>query len=125
MLRYCTGLPEVAVEVKGRTQRLIDRITSKHGVPIRLTDERWAHITEEHAELAGLRQEVLATIDEPERIYLGHAGERLAVREFEAGKYLVVVYREQEGDGFIITAVLTRRIQSLERREQRWTSRPS
>ncbi len=115
----------MAVTVEGRTQRLLDRTTSKHGIPIRLTDERWAHITEEHAELAGLRQEVLATIDEPERIYLGHAGERLAVRELEAGKYVVVVYREQEADGFIITAFLTRRIQYLERREQLWTSRPS
>lgn len=32
------------------------------GVPIRLTAERWAHIVEEHAELAGLREEALQTI---------------------------------------------------------------
>jgi hypothetical protein len=30
--------------------------------PIRLTDERWVHITEEHAELAGHRLEVLEAI---------------------------------------------------------------
>ncbi len=30
-------------------------VVSPHGVHIRLTDERWAHITEEHSELAGMR----------------------------------------------------------------------
>ena len=30
---------------------MIAIVTSKNGVPIRLTDERWAHITEEHCEL--------------------------------------------------------------------------
>jgi hypothetical protein len=34
-------------------------VVSKNAVPIRLTDERWAHITEEHNELAGLRLNVL------------------------------------------------------------------
>ena len=104
---------------------MIDTVVSKHGVPIRLTDERWAHITEEHAELAGLRPDVLATIDDPEAIYQGNAGECLAVRDFEPGKYLVVVYREFAEDGFVITAFLTRRIQYLQRRVQLWTSRPS
>ncbi|MCH8076401.1 MAG: hypothetical protein IIC64_11330 [SAR324 cluster bacterium] len=104
---------------------MIDTVKSRNGTPIRLTDERWVHITEEHAELAGLRQEILATIEEPERIYLGNHGERLAVGEIEGGKYLVVVYREHEEDGFVITAFLTRRIGYLERREQLWTSKPS
>jgi hypothetical protein len=48
-------------------------VTSKHGVPIRLPDERWAHVTEEHAELAGLRLEVLETIAEPDAIFAGRA----------------------------------------------------
>ena len=41
---------------------MIDEAVSKNGVVIRLTDERWAHITEEHCELAGLRSEVLETV---------------------------------------------------------------
>jgi len=93
---------------------------SKNGVPIRVTDERWAHITEEHCELAGMRLEVLETVAEPERIVAGVAGELLAVREVEAGKCLVAVYRESEGDGFLITAFLTRRLASLTRRRQVW-----
>lgn len=55
-----------------------DTPRSRNGVPIRLSEERWAHIAEEHAELAGMR------------------------------------------DGFVITAFVTRRIRSLEQREQLW-----
>ena len=95
-------------------------VTSKNGVSIRLTDERWSHIVEEHCELAGLRLEILQTIAEPERILAGGAGELLALREVEDGKYFVVVYRETEQDGFVITAFLTRRVRSLDRRVQLW-----
>ena len=87
---------------------------------IRLTDERRAHITEEHCELAGLRADVLETVTSPMRIYAGGAGELLAAREFETAKWLVVVYKELGDDGFVITAFLTRRITSVERRKQVW-----
>lgn len=97
-----------------------DTVASKNGKPIRLTDERWAHIAEEHNELAGWRYSVLETIAEPTRVLAGNAGELLAIREIETGKWLVVVYREEETDGFIITAFLTRRIRSLDKRRQLW-----
>lgn len=93
---------------------------SKNGVPIRLTDERWAHVTDEHCELAGLRLEVLEAIADPVRIVEGADGELLAVRELELGKYIIVVYRELTSDGFVITAFLTRRMRSLESRKQIW-----
>ena len=99
---------------------MIDRVVSKNGVAIRLTDERWAHITEEHCELAGLRSEVLAAVVQPERVLLGGDGELIAVRELEEGKHLVVIYREEADDGFIITAFLTRRVRSLAKRRQVW-----
>jgi hypothetical protein len=41
---------------------LIEVVLSPQNVPIRLTDERWAYITEEHCELAGMRFEVLETV---------------------------------------------------------------
>jgi hypothetical protein len=66
-------------------------VLSKNELPIRLTDERWAHITEEHAELAGFRYEVLETIANPERIVAGNGGELLAVRTQPNGKLLVAV----------------------------------
>lgn len=97
-------------------------IKSHHGIPIRLPDERWAHISEEHAELAEMRELVLETVAKPQRILAGGAGELLAVREIETGKWLVVAYRENEDDGFIITAFLTRRGRSLEKRQVIWHS---
>ena len=99
---------------------MTENVSSKNGVAIRLTDERWSHITEEHAELAGFRHEVLETIAEPERILSGNAGELLAVKKQRDGKTLVVVYRESANDGFVITAFLTRRDASLNRRKQLW-----
>ncbi|MGH3803291.1 MAG: hypothetical protein ACRDTD_24800 [Pseudonocardiaceae bacterium] len=52
-------------------------VRSRNGVAVRLTDERWAHITEEHNELAGLRPDVLEAVAEPARILTGGAGELL------------------------------------------------
>ncbi|MEA1934455.1 MAG: hypothetical protein U9N60_08500 [Thermodesulfobacteriota bacterium] len=99
---------------------MIETVLSQNKIPIRLTDERWAHITEEHCELAGMRLEVLEAIENPSRILAGGEKEFLAVQETEKGKFLVVVYRELNNDGFIITAFLTRRIKSLHRRKQIW-----
>jgi hypothetical protein len=94
--------------------------TSKSGRNIRLTAERWAHITEEHAELTGMLSEVMEVITAPDSILAGNDGELLAVKELMSGKYLVVVYRESDRDGFVITAFLTRRKNSLDRRIRIW-----
>lgn len=99
---------------------MIDHAISKKGVSIRLTRERWAHITEEHCELAGLREDVMETVARPERILLGGDGEMIALRELEQRKHVVVVYREGVDDGFIITAFVTRRGRSLSKRRQVW-----
>lgn len=87
---------------------------------IRLTAERWEHIMEEHGELADLQQQILQTVAEPTRILEGNAVALMATQELEPDKWLVVVYRETNGDGFIITAFLTRRVHSLEKRRQLW-----
>jgi len=97
-----------------------EEVTSVNGVRIRLTDERWAHITEEHSELAGLRFEVLEAVQQPDKIVKGSEGALVATRLMDDGKYLVVIYREISSDGFIITAFLTRRTSMLERRELVW-----
>lgn len=99
---------------------MTETVTSKNGAAIRLTDERWSHITEEHAELAGLKWDVLETVSQPERILVGGAGELLALKKQTDGKTLVVVYREDIDDGFVITAFLTRREVALNRRKQLW-----
>jgi hypothetical protein len=99
---------------------LLYKVLSRRGIPIRLTDERWAHITEEHCELAGLRLEILETVANPSRILAGYKDELLAVREMSPGRHLVVVYRELGPEGFIVTAFLTTRGKSLDRRVQVW-----
>jgi len=99
----------------------MDVAKSKNGVHIRLTEERWFHITEEHSEIAGYYFEVLETVEEPEAIYEGKTGECIAVREIEKGKYIVVIYKElSQEDGFVITSVITRRKKQLERRKKIW-----
>ena len=52
---------------------MTESVASVNNVSIRLTDERWTHITEEHSELAGMRFEVLETVANPARIYQGSA----------------------------------------------------
>jgi hypothetical protein len=99
---------------------VLEKVLSTNGIRIRLTDERWAHITEEHCELAGLRLEVMETVTSPARILAGKGGEFMAVREISPGRYLVVPYREVGADGFIITAFITSRVNSLNRRVQLW-----
>ncbi len=97
------------------------RAISRNGVPIRLPDERWSHIVEEHAELSDMRDQVLEAVENAEEVRLGRDDELFAIRTVELGKALVVVYREvSESDGFVITAFLTRRMTSLQKRELRW-----
>lgn len=93
---------------------------SQNGILIRLPDERWEHIVKRHADLSGKQSEVLTTISNPTRILAGDRGELLALRELEPGKWLVVAYQEFVDDGFIITAYTTRRLSSLNRRQQLW-----
>lgn len=104
---------------------MLQTAKSINKVTIRLTDERWIHITEEHSEMAGYLYEVLETIETPNAIYEGNAGELLAAREIEKGKFIVVVYRELSAeDGFVITSFLTKRVKQLERRKKIWQAQP-
>lgn len=99
-----------------------DTALSKNGISIRLPEERWLHISEQHPELAEYRNTILSTIEEPDRILAGNNGELMAVRLVDVGKWLVVVYREFEEDGLIITAFFTRRHRSLDRRTLVWSA---
>ncbi len=92
----------------------MNEIKSKNGIKIRLTEERWSHITEEHSEMAGYYFEILETIENPEAIYEGKTGEYIAEREVEKDKYILVIYNEfNNEDGFVITAFLTRQKKQL------------
>jgi hypothetical protein len=89
-------------------------VRSRNGALIRLTGERWIHITSRHPEMATQKDRVLETISEPDMIQQGDFTELLAARLYMqtplTQKYLVVAYRENSiGDGFVVTAYLTRR----------------
>ncbi len=97
------------------------KVTSKNGVPIRLTNERWNHITESHCEMAGYYHEVLECIENPDAVYEGKYEELIGMRKIEKNKYIVAVYREVTGgDGFVITSFITRKIKQFERRRKLW-----
>lgn len=53
---------------------------SRNGVRIRLTDERWQHITSRHPEMHQQTEKVLQTVSEPDMIQAGDFGEQLAIR---------------------------------------------
>ena len=85
-------------------------VISVHGVPIRLTGERWLHIVEARDELAGRLNEVLAAVADPDWVTRGYRGSLVAWKGYGRGRYLAVVYKELgEDDGFVITAFFTSR----------------
>jgi hypothetical protein len=55
--------------------------SSRNGIPIRLSDERWEHIVERHNILTDKQQFVLATLSNPDRILAGNEGALMAVRQ--------------------------------------------
>ena len=87
---------------------------SAEGVPIRLTDERWAHVCRRHPEMQAQDGKVLETVRLPEMILRGDYGEKLAARFYKTtpltSKFLVVAYKELGTDGFVVTAYVARRL---------------
>jgi hypothetical protein len=102
-------------------------VLSLNGVPVRLTEERWFHITKHHQELRGFRELVLATVSRPRSVFLFQkTGELAAVsRSSELANagvapYLVVHYSEGSNrDGFIVTA-FPMSLRRMKRRFAKW-----
>ncbi len=83
---------------------------SVNGVPIRLTDERWTHIVENHEEMLDRGDDVLDVLKNPEWIKRGEHSSLIAWRGFGRLGYLCVHYKELfDDDGFVITAYLARK----------------
>lgn len=97
-------------------------VKSKNSIPIRLTTERWNHIIMRHPEMDFQKEHVLETITTPHLIQQGDFGELIAIRFYEetplTSKYLVVVYKEADIDGFIITSYYATK--PSERRQTIW-----
>ncbi|MBI5286227.1 MAG: hypothetical protein HY878_01380 [Deltaproteobacteria bacterium] len=86
-------------------------VASKNGIEIRLTAERWTHIVEAHDYMAGNQDPVFETVEDPDMIVQGEKGEMIALRHYKktsiSTKTMVVIYRKEGADGFIITAFMT------------------
>lgn len=101
----------------------MDIAISKNKVPIRLTTERWQHISIGHPEIASFYYEILETVENPQVIYEGNQGGVIAVSfKYEpSDKFIVVVYREiSPADGFIITAYLSNKEQKFDKKKIVW-----
>ena len=96
----------------------MERVRSVNRVPIRLSSERWQHIVESHDYLAGYYDQILATVERPDCVISGYGGALIALKGITRRRYLAVVYKERSpGDGFIISAYFTDR---LDRRKRVW-----
>lgn len=69
---------------------------SINDIPIRLTDERWIHIVENHDDLAGYYFEILDIISNPALVLEGDSDDLWAVRFISTRKALVVIYKESK-----------------------------
>ena len=99
---------------------------SKNKVAIRLTEERWYHISTGHPEIADYYYEILETIESPLFIYEGTRNECIAVsQKQDAGKFIIVIYKETgDGDGFVITAFLSNKEQEFKKKKLLWKQLP-
>ncbi len=103
---------------------MIGMVTSKNGKEIRLTEERWSHIVEAHDYMAGNQDMVFETLENPDAIIAGEKNELIAVRHYVhtsiSEKHAVVIYKEQQNDGFVITAFMTSKPEKIGKKEVIW-----
>ena len=101
----------------------MDFAISKNNIPIRLTKERWHHISTGHPEIADYFFEILETIENPRIVCEGNRGELIAVsyKHEQTNKFIIVIYKEVDlKDGFIIAAYLSNQEQKFEKRKVLW-----
>lgn len=55
---------------------------TKAGFTIRVTDERWIHITESHDYMAGYLDHVIETVEDPDWLVKGWADEIIAIKQY-------------------------------------------
>lgn len=91
---------------------------NKHN--IRLTDERWQHISNNHPEMNDYKMSILQTISEPDAIYYCKYNELIAMKSAD-NKYIIVIYKEIiPNNGFIITSFLTNKLNYFKNKKISW-----
>lgn len=113
----------------GPESSIVFTVRSRFGKEIRLTQTIWRDkILLEHPEFRQDQRyldEIKKTIGDPQYIIKGWSGEFLALGRCyiapKSPKYLCVVYRELNSDGFIITAFFVSKHQKLLKRGVLWS----
>lgn len=65
----------------------------------------------------------METLDNPDLIFEGSEGEKIAVKDYlsDLGKLIVVVYKELNSeDGFLVTSFLISKLRRLEKKRLIW-----
>ena len=103
-------------------------VRSKFNRAIRLTDTIWYNkVLQDHPEFTERPEyvdDIKKAIEDPDYVIEGYGGEVRALRWCSVApgrpKYLCVVYREFEQDGFVITAYFTSKVKQLVKRTVLW-----
>ena len=103
---------------------MIGKVISKNGKEIRLTAERWYHIVESHDYMAGNQEIVFETLEDPDIIVSVEKDEFIVIKHYIktsiSEKHVIVIYREQENDGFVITAFMTSKPEKIIKKGVIW-----
>ena len=122
-LRFISFLYKKNFSFGKRNSNIVNVAISIHGITIRLTEERWQHITTGHPEIADYYYEILQTLETPEIIYEGSNDAKIAVKKVQenAPAFIVVIYKETSlRDGFVITAYLSNKEQEFKKKKIVW-----
>lgn len=94
-------------------------VRSKNKIKIRLTEERISHIITNHPEMEDFTSEIPNVISDPDFLFQGEKDEYISVTGRKSF-FLVIVYKEEKEDGFVITAFKTKSIKYLQKRKILW-----
>jgi len=92
------------------------KIKDKTNREIRLTKERWSHINEEHPEIAQHIEDIKETLKTPFKIISYNDDENVKYyykylkNRKPTAKYLLLIVKYLNGEGFIITAYFVKNI---------------
>ncbi len=95
----------------------IFEVTDKTGRKIRMTGKQWSHTLRRHSYITRHIEEIKETLKKPDKLIIHQYNKGYYYRHYKylkkPNKFVLVVVKYLNGDGFIITAYFEERI--------RWT----
>ena len=94
---------------------IIFEVIDKTGRKIRLTKKQWSQISRKHPQVASCYEEIIDTLKNPLKITQSYEETKYYYYKYfkhktEPEKYLKVIVKYLNGEGFIITALFDRKI---------------